>query len=223
MKNENVDLLIVVWNQVDYLKDCIESVQRHSPGCRLFLWNNGSDDKTRAYLNSLKDAVVVHYPQNIGDIIPNNRLLSLGTGEYVAMLNSDNIVEAGWLDPLKEALDQGYCCAGYDCCRLTPEFQGYSVTDAPIHYVRLYGCLMRRSWLEEHGLLDEWYEFFWCVDADSGLRWTKAGGKLCHVKPSRVRHVGGVTMNAVNQEVVKYFYRLNHEKLKTRWAGAVTH
>lgn len=41
------DILIVVHNQLDYVKQCIQSIQEHTNNYHIYIWDNGSDDETK--------------------------------------------------------------------------------------------------------------------------------------------------------------------------------
>jgi GT2 family glycosyltransferase len=65
-----VAVVVLTYNRVHLLQQCVEQVLgRTSELTReVVIWNNGSTDGTRAYLDSLDDPrlSVVHHPRNIG-------------------------------------------------------------------------------------------------------------------------------------------------------------
>jgi GT2 family glycosyltransferase len=65
-----VSVVVITHNRVELLRRCMEGVLlRTSPATtELIIWNNGSTDGTRAYLDSLSDPRlrVVHHQDNIG-------------------------------------------------------------------------------------------------------------------------------------------------------------
>jgi hypothetical protein len=49
------DILVVVHNQLDYIKICLESIFANTQGYNLYVWDNGSDATTRDWLRAQVD------------------------------------------------------------------------------------------------------------------------------------------------------------------------
>jgi len=99
--NTTKDIIIVVHDQLDYVRNCIESVQKHTSDYKLYLWDNASKPETQQYLEkvyseSLGKIELMRSEQNRGFIEPNNTLVEWGDSEYIILLNSDTKVFEGW-------------------------------------------------------------------------------------------------------------------------------
>src|SRR5262249_46398567 len=69
------------------------------------LIDDGSTDGTREWLAKLPDSQfrVVLNERNLGYAIANNRAARQARGEFLALLNNDLVLQAGWLDPMLAA------------------------------------------------------------------------------------------------------------------------
>jgi GT2 family glycosyltransferase/2-polyprenyl-3-methyl-5-hydroxy-6-metoxy-1,4-benzoquinol methylase len=100
-KRPGVSIVMLTWNQLEYTRQCVESVLRHTPQpVELIFVDNGSTDGTREYLKTIPNARVVLNDDNLGFAAGNNQGLTLATGDYVVLLNNDTVVTDGWLDRL---------------------------------------------------------------------------------------------------------------------------
>ena len=99
-------IVILVYNQIDYTKKCLESIFRHTKKpFELIIVDNGSTDGTDAYLGALADSkkndVRIHLirnKENLGFAAGNNQGIAAALGEYILLLNNDTIVTDGWLE-----------------------------------------------------------------------------------------------------------------------------
>ncbi len=100
------DIIIPVWNQLSFTKDCVESIFKNTRGdYRLIIIDNASDDQTRQYLEGLKAShdgrvVLARNEENTGFIKAANKGFGLSDAEYCLVLNNDTIVTDGWLDEM---------------------------------------------------------------------------------------------------------------------------
>ena len=93
------DILIVIKDQLDYLKICIDSIFKNTNNFNLYLWDNASEQETKNYLELLakKDNVFLFTAEkNLGFLEPNNRLAEKTKSPYLILLNSDTEVKPGW-------------------------------------------------------------------------------------------------------------------------------
>ncbi|MBF0432041.1 MAG: glycosyltransferase [Fibrobacteria bacterium] len=94
-----VSIIILGYNQLDYTRQCISSIQKHTKQkFELILVDNGSQDDTAAYFNSIPDAKVVINEKNMGVSKGWNQALKRASGEYLLIFNNDTIVNPGWLE-----------------------------------------------------------------------------------------------------------------------------
>lgn len=96
------DVVVCVHNALSDVKRCLESVvSLTNDPYSLILVDDGSDDETKAYLNSFArshGARLIRNEQARGYTFAANQGLHSTQGNYVVLLNSDTVVTDGWLD-----------------------------------------------------------------------------------------------------------------------------
>ena len=105
--NELASLIIPCCNQLEYTRQCLESVLRHTrEPYGLPLVDNGSSDGTLGYLEEIRRGrrpartVVLHNETNRGFVAACNQALEETKGKYVVFRNNERIVTPGWLEGL---------------------------------------------------------------------------------------------------------------------------
>lgn len=98
------DIIIPVWNQPGFTKECIDSIIKNTEGVeyRLIIVDNASDTETKLYLESLKNAnkpkiLLVRNETNLGFVKAANQGMRLSDAPYVCLLNNDTLVTDEWL------------------------------------------------------------------------------------------------------------------------------
>jgi GT2 family glycosyltransferase len=92
------------YNQVDYTRQCIDSMVRHGIDLsRLAIVDNGSHDGTRAYLETLPVGMRVLNRSNLGCGVAWNQGVLAMQAEWTVVMNNDVVVSAGWLENLIDA------------------------------------------------------------------------------------------------------------------------
>lgn len=110
---KDVSIVILAWNNVSDLRQCIESVVRGTfISYQLIVVDNDSTDGTREYLNQLQqdwnsenELTVVLNPTNGGYAAGNNTALPYLKGKYSLFLNQDIVVEEFSVDRLVEWIE----------------------------------------------------------------------------------------------------------------------
>jgi GT2 family glycosyltransferase len=119
-----IAVVVVTYNRVDMLRDCVEKVLLRTSGLTtsLVIWNNASADGTVEYLETLDEPRirVVNHPENIGQSAFARAFRST-TEPYLIQLN-DDIVDApqDWDRTLLEAYE-ALPEVGYLQARLTDD------------------------------------------------------------------------------------------------------
>jgi glycosyltransferase involved in cell wall biosynthesis len=86
-----VSVIIPVYNRADMIGRAIDSVlAQRSDDCELWVIDDGSTDGTPAALESYGDRIHVHRQPNAGRSHARNAGLERATGEFVALLDSDD-------------------------------------------------------------------------------------------------------------------------------------
>lgn len=224
---ETKDILIVVHDQLDYIKQCIESLFEHTHNFTLYLWDNNSMAPTREYLEEVdrmhSNVVLLKHSDNIGFIIPNNKLAKLGNSNYIILLNSDTKVQKGWDAALIGWLKENPNCAivGYQGGTLEEDGRGSNKERSGpfIDYVCGWCFCMSRSIYEDFGLFDEAnLSFAYGEDSDLALRMKEAGYEIYAMNIKLVTHFGNKTALEVQKEMdTSVSFDRNHQYIRMRW------
>lgn len=97
-----VSVVIPVYNVEKYLEDCLNSVLKQTlTDLEVICVNDGSEDKSLEILNKYaqKDKrMTVISQENMGHAVATNKGISLATGEYLFLMDSDDIIEYNALE-----------------------------------------------------------------------------------------------------------------------------
>lgn len=105
-------IVMPIFNQGELTQQAVEAVVKHTAygTYELLLVDNGSDISTQQLLSQLEEryaAVKVHrLEKNLFFALGSNLGFAKARGEYTVFLNNDTEVQANWLPPLLEALNQ---------------------------------------------------------------------------------------------------------------------
>ena len=190
---EGTSVIIPTYNQVHYLKECIESIRlyTHQP-YELIIIDNSSDDGTAEYLKSTEGIRYRINSDNLGFAGAVNQGLMMARGTTLLILNNDSVVTSNWLFNLLHCLhsdpqigivgpvtnyisgDQLIETKYTNITEMQQFAQNYNQSDASKWVVtgRLTGfcMLMRREVFMRLGYFDEGFEIGNCEDDDYGLR-----------------------------------------------------
>lgn len=217
-ENFTKDILIVVHNQLDYLKKCIDSIKKHTNNYNLYIWDNASDKETKKYLLEL-DAFIHFSDENVGFIISNNELAKLGKSEFVICINSDTEVFDGWDSSLCNFLHHNTDVGQVGCLGGLLESDGtgsYTSFGYDIDYVMGWCFCIRRFDYNEIGLFDAKLNFAYFEDVDLSLTIKSEGYKIYAFYTPLVHHYGGKTMNTIELDVMSKI-GCNHAFIKENW------
>ncbi len=195
---------------------CLKALERlEYPNYRLLVLDNASDNDAVAQLRAaFPQLELIVLERNLGFAGGNNvglrRALAEGAA-YVWLLNPDTIPEPGALAAMVERAEQdprigavGAVLYEMDNPAQVQAWGGGEVVltwglirllthprqAARLSYISGASLLVRRTALEQVGLLDEGF-FMYGEDCDYGLRLTQAGFGLAVAEGARVRHKGG--------------------------------
>lgn len=100
-------ILLPSWNNLSYLKLCIDSLRKNSTlRHQIIVLVNEGKDGSLEWIQSQKDIDYVFAPANLGICYGLNACRSLVSTEYILYLNDDMYVLPGWDDLLKKEADQ---------------------------------------------------------------------------------------------------------------------
>ena len=89
-------VIIPTWNNLDYLKLCVDSVRKHSQfDHEIIVHVNDGADGTLDWVKAQK-IKYSHSEKNVGICIAVNHLVAQATNEWVLYLNDDMVACPGW-------------------------------------------------------------------------------------------------------------------------------
>jgi GT2 family glycosyltransferase len=215
----NVSVIVVTWNGLHVLQDCVAALARQTLPHELIVVDNGSHDGTCEWLHlHAPQATIIALPENLGFAGGNNVGLRAATGEYLVLLNNDTIPSPDFLQQLVAPLtndSRAGSAAGVLVFAHQPETIASAgivvgrdglhrdlwalqpVAALPEASIEIFGAsggavCYRRAALDEVGLFDEGY-FNYLEDADLAWRLQLAGWRGLLAPAARVRHIYSAT------------------------------
>lgn len=215
----NVSVIVVTWNGLHVLKDCVAALAQQTLAHELIVVDNGSHDGTREWLvEHAPQAKLIALPSNLGFAGGNNAGMRAATGDCLVLINNDTIAPPDLLEQLVAPLtnDRGIgSVAGVLTFAHQPEtiasagivvssdglhrdlwaFQ--PIASLPTQPIEIFGAsggavCYRRAALDDAGLFDENY-FNYLEDADLAWRLRLRGWRCVLAPAARVRHIYSAT------------------------------
>lgn len=234
------DIIIIVRDQLHYFSQCIDTLMNNTSNFHLYIWDNGSKEDTRKYIDSLAagweydkaddwQITTIRSETNTGFIEPNNELVSWGDSEYIVLLNSDTKVFDGWDRAMTGFLDkyEDVAQVGYWGGHMGPDGRGFGGANGyDVDYIPGWCFCVSRETYNTHGLFDQKLKFAYCEDADLSLRLKEAGKKIYALHAPLVFHYQNKTIVEVEKEGdvdVAATFDANHTYLKDRWRDYLQH
>lgn len=104
----DVSVCIVSWNTAELLSDCLESIYRgtHLENYEIIVVDNASDDCSASMIEAEHpDVILLKNSCNLGFAKANNQAMSVCSGRYVLLLNSDTVIREGAIDGMVEFME----------------------------------------------------------------------------------------------------------------------
>ncbi|MFA5074274.1 MAG: glycosyltransferase, partial [Nitrospirota bacterium] len=244
-KKPDFSIIIPVYNQVKYTKQCIETVQATCTNhtYEIIVIDDCSTDDTHVYLESVKDTVrSFRNRKNQGFILNCNFAASQARGEYIVLLNNDTIPQTNWLEGLLEPFTLFDKVAATGALMIHPDnkiLEACSIVfsdgsgwnygrgedpDLPqyqyireVDYVSGGGMMVPKKIWNELGGLDTYYCPAYYDDIDFCFRARRAGYKVLYTPFSRIIHFEGMTGGTDVTKGVKRYQLINQQKFNERW------
>jgi GT2 family glycosyltransferase len=234
--NMSCDIIIPVWNQPAFTKDCVDSVIRNTAAdYRIIIIDNGSDEETRKYLEGLKGlsrppVMVVRNERNAGFVKAANQGITLSTAPYICLLNNDTVVTNGWLAEMLSVADS----AG-DIGIVNPSSNNLGQRPEKGEPVELYAeklkaeagrfielgaaigfcMLIKRRLIDRIGAFDEIYGMGNFEDTDFSRRAVKEGYRCVRARGAYVYHRESSSFGRLKGFETEF--RRNREIYEFRW------
>ncbi|MDA8121269.1 MAG: glycosyltransferase family 2 protein [Deltaproteobacteria bacterium] len=232
MADETVDIVIPLYNQIDYTRRCLSTLRGETDGpFRLILVDNGSTDGTVEYLGCVRDAVVVTNGRNAGVAAAWNQGLSLSKGRWIVVLNNDTVLPAGWLRRLV-----GFCARenvqvaspsmregelNYDLEKYAGEFVRAMEARRRMGVADGACFVVDRQVIGKIGVFDERFHPASYEDSDFFRRAKNAGFRLAVTGASFIHHFGFATQKRLPADEEGADHRLrNREYYCDKWGLA---
>ena len=233
-----VSIITVNLNGRDYLSALFSSIKEldyPKDKMELIVVDNGSSDSSLEFLNSaFPDIKIIRNSFNTGFAVANNQGAKAAAGDYVAFLNNDTKVDAGWLTELikpvysnKETVCSGSKVLSIDGKNLDfvggmINFEGkgfqidYGVSrEKDIHGDYRYlpfvngGAMLvdRMVFLEVGGFDEDFFAYY--EDVDFGWRLWVLGYKVIFAPLSIVYHVHHGTSKIFSEDKLRFLKERN--------------
>jgi GT2 family glycosyltransferase len=212
----SVSVIIANYNGRDFLEACLKSLERMRPprgGFEIVVVDNGSVDGSQEFVSRrFKSIRLVSLSTNVGFASAVNLGVKTSLGDFVAIVNNDVEVTAGWLIQLLAAFSQDSqvaAAAGKLLFKQRPEIindQGGTILLSGAGFQRGLGapdretretipvgvptgaaCVIRKSdFLASGGFDDSYFAYF--EDVDLGWRLWQRGRKVVYVPRAVAYH-----------------------------------
>jgi GT2 family glycosyltransferase len=233
-------IVILTYNKLEYTVQCIESIRRFTtPGTyEIIVVDNHSTDGTVQWLKQQQDITAIFNVENLGFPKGCNQGIEIARGDNILLLNNDTVVTHRWLDNLVQALYSddkigavgavtNYCAyyqtipVSYGGIEEMHSFaERYNESDPTKWEERLkligYCMLIKKSVVQEIGLLDERFTPGNFEDDDYSFRMREAGYKLLLCKDTFIHHFGSTSFKE-NRTSYSDLLRRNQQKFIEKW------
>lgn len=118
MPNIDVSIVIVNWNTKVSLRDCLESVYKHTHNIQyetIVIDNASSDGSIEMVKENYPQVVLIENSENRGFAAANNQGINIAKGRYILLLNSDTVVYQDTIYKTVEYADQKSHAAVVGC------------------------------------------------------------------------------------------------------------
>jgi GT2 family glycosyltransferase len=104
-----ISVIIVSWNAVRHLRNCLQSIRDHGDGMVrevIVVDNCSSDGSPEMVAAEFPEVILVHSSSNLGFAKANNMGIARARGEHMALVNSDVLLHPGCFRELVKHMDR---------------------------------------------------------------------------------------------------------------------
>ena len=218
-------IIVIVYNQLEYTKKCIEHIFKYTTAFELIVWHNGLGEEytksTTIYLDELqkrnKNVVVLSSPTNLGFTKPCNECAKIAKGDYLIFVNNDLIVSPEWTEKLAAPFLRDKMVGQTGVCGRGIGDYGQAILSKRIEYIDGGLFCISKEVYDKFGLFDEQIEFAYCEDQDLSLKLLSNQYKLV-VVPVYVVHKRAVTRHSVHNIDFNAIEVRNRLYVQHKWA-----
>lgn len=105
----DLSVILVSYNTVDLLRDCLKSVYREAASVSLeviVVDNDSSDGSADMVAGEFPDVRLVRNSANVGFSVANNAAMACALGKYLLLLNSDTVIRPGTFEAMIRRLEE---------------------------------------------------------------------------------------------------------------------
>ena len=244
-----ISIVIPVFNQLRSTLSCIHSLIKH-PSKRSFeilVVDDCSTDITVTACQSIPQIRVITKDKNSGFIDSCNRGAQFARGKRVVFLNNDTYILPDWLDSLADTFESAPSIGLVGSQLLYPDGslqeaggiiwrdgqawnygRNQDASRGEFNYLRDVdfcsgaSIMIDRDFFLTVGGFDSHYAPAYCEDVDLAFKVRERGLRVVYQPFSRLIHFEGVSSGTDVRVGVKSYQVANLQKLKVRWASALT-
>ena len=227
MTEPQLSIVIPAWNQLEFTVRCIESVRNNTKlSYELIVVDNGSESATAARAEQLADRFIGN-DTNRGFAAAMNQGLGEAAGRYVAFVNNDTVLPAGWATSLVDTFET-LPRPGIVLPAVTAAGNQVSVRSEPSDRITVFPpftaipsgvvYLTETSTVRSLGGWNEQYGVASAEDLDLLFTYWANGLQVALDERVLVEHESAVTVS--NLPGKHAMYVANRSAFAARWAGA---
>jgi GT2 family glycosyltransferase len=189
----DVSIVIVSFNTLNVLRECLQSIERESDGLNVEIWvvdNNSSDGSPEMIDREFPYVQLVRSPTNLGFGGANNLALEKARGRYIVLLNSDAFFCPNALRLAVQHMDE-HPHAGLGGAQLVGRDQSWQPSG------RMFPTVLNDAFVY-FGLASRYPAFFlYSEEVDLCRRIKAAGYQIWYWPDIVVIHIGGESSRQV--------------------------
>ena len=233
MNKTSYAITFACYNQVDYTRQCIESMVRHgTPLDRVIAIDNGSSDDTREYLQNLPLGGKIFNSENLGCGVAWNQGALALQADWTVIMNNDVVVSANWVENLIGSAVQNNVSVispamiegklGYDFEAFAPEASQQMKLALRLGWCHAVCMAVHKSVWMDIGYFQPVPKLLGYEDALFFNEMAKANVSSATTGASWLHHFGSITQSAMKRErglreSDDLAYRYNHRLLQQPW------
>lgn len=134
---KKISVIVPIYNVEKYLARCIDSIlEQNYENLELILINDGSTDNSESIINTYleKNPSIIKYikKENSGLSEARNVGIEAATGDYIMFIDSDDYIEKGLLNNLKQYIDQDIEMIKFKAQTVTENGEKIKVMQGPV-------------------------------------------------------------------------------------------